>query len=70
MQFMVVKCLLTIILETFFYCDSGMIPWLLIIELLSKQQRSLSQVVAGRQQRYPASGEINLRIAESANFSD
>lgn len=46
----------------FFYCDSGMIPWLLIIELLSKQQRSLSQVVAGRQKRYPASGEINLRI--------
>lgn len=46
----------------FFYCDSGMIPWLLIIELLSKQQRSLSQVVTGRQKRYPASGEINLRI--------
>lgn len=47
----------------FFYCDSGMIPWLLIIELLSKQQRSLSQAVAERLRRFPASGEINLQIA-------
>ena len=48
----------------FFYCDSGMIPWLLIIELLSKHQLSLSQAVAERLQRFPASGEINLQIAE------
>ncbi|MCG7531321.1 phosphomannomutase CpsG [Psychrobium sp. MM17-31] len=50
----------------FFYCDSGMIPWLLIIELLSKEGISLSQAVNARQWRYPSSGEINLRLTAPA----
>ncbi|MGB1297134.1 MAG: phosphomannomutase CpsG [Psychrobium sp.] len=50
----------------FFYCDSGMIPWLLIIELLSKENMPLSQAVDARQQRFPSSGEINLRLTAPA----
>lgn len=50
----------------FFYCDSGMIPWLLIIELISKEGISLSQAVNARQWRYPSSGEINLRLTAPA----
>ncbi|HHN8366086.1 TPA: phosphomannomutase CpsG [Morganella morganii] len=43
----------------FSYCDSGMIPWLLVIELLSKKAVSLSQLVKQYIADYPASGEIN-----------
>lgn len=46
----------------FGYCDSGMIPWLLVIELLSLQRKSLRQKVEDRIQAYPSSGEINLRL--------
>ena len=60
------KCRRTITFATFFYCDSGMIPWLLIIELISKEGISLSQAVNARQWRYPSSGEINLRLTAPA----
>lgn len=43
----------------FFYCDSGMIPWLLVTELLCIKNKSLSQLVGERISLYPASGEIN-----------
>ncbi len=46
----------------FNYCDSGMIPWLLIVELLSNNKLTLSQAVAARINAYPASGEINAKI--------
>lgn len=49
----------------FFYCDSGMIPWLLVIELLSIKKKKLSQLVNDRIIKYPASGEINLKIINS-----
>ncbi len=49
----------------FSYCDSGMIPWLLIAELLSVSGRTLSQLVGERIERYPVSGEINLDIPDS-----
>ncbi|MCM0147556.1 phosphomannomutase CpsG [Photobacterium galatheae] len=49
----------------FAYCDSGMIPWLLVIQLLSEKGQTLSEVVSARIQAYPASGEINLRVAET-----
>ncbi len=45
----------------FFYCDSGMIPWLLVIELLSKRQQTLSSMVAERIAAFPSSGEINSK---------
>lgn len=49
----------------FYYCDSGMIPWLLIIELLSQDGRSLSQVVDQCISDFPCSGEINFTIKDA-----
>ena len=46
----------------FAYCDSGMIPWLLIIELISRTQKPLSKLVAERIEAFPCSGEINYRV--------
>ncbi|MFI3220885.1 MAG: phosphomannomutase [Methylococcales bacterium] len=48
----------------FSYCDSGMIPWLLVIELMSKSGKKLSQLLDERIQLFPASGEINRTIAD------
>ncbi|MFZ2171812.1 MAG: phosphomannomutase [Methylococcaceae bacterium] len=48
----------------FSYCDSGMIPWLLVIELMSKSGKKLSKLVDDRMRRFPASGEINRTIAQ------
>ncbi|WP_285834465.1 phosphomannomutase CpsG [Kangiella sp. TOML190] len=50
--------------KDFAYCDSGMIPWLLIVELLSKKDAKLSQLVAERINKYPSSGEINRRLVD------
>lgn len=50
----------------FFYCDSGMIPWLLVTRLLSESDRSLGELVAARQRAFPVSGEINRRVADPA----
>lgn len=49
----------------FAYCDSGMIPWLLMVELLAKTGRTLSQLVAERIRLFPVSGEINRKVADS-----
>jgi phosphomannomutase len=46
----------------FAYCDSGMIPWLLVVELLSVSGKPLSELVAERQAAYPVSGEINRSV--------
>ena len=48
----------------FFYCDSGMIPWLLIAELVCLRQQSLSSLVKARIEAYPSSGEINNKIVD------
>ncbi|MBZ5637517.1 MAG: phosphomannomutase [Acidobacteriia bacterium] len=48
----------------FSYCDSGMIPWLLVLSIMSETGKSLSELVAERMRRYPASGEINRRVAD------
>jgi phosphomannomutase len=48
----------------FFYCDSGMIPWLLIAELLCIRQQSLSSLVKERIALFPSSGEINNKILD------
>ena len=50
----------------FFYCDSGMIPWLLVSRLLSESGCSLGELVAARQLAFPVSGEINRRVADPA----
>ena len=48
----------------FGYCDSGMIPWLLISSLLSKTGMKLSELVADRVAAFPVSGEINNRVGD------
>lgn len=48
--------------KDFAYCDSGMIPWLLVAELLSVKNKRLSSVVAQAINAYPSSGEINSVI--------
>jgi phosphomannomutase len=45
----------------FAYCDSGMIPWLLVTELLSLKETSLSNLVKKRLTKFPCSGEINFK---------
>jgi phosphomannomutase len=50
----------------FFYCDSGMIPWLLIAELVCRKQQPLSTLVDDRIALYPSPGEINSKIADPA----
>ncbi len=45
--------------KSFGYCDSGMIPWLLVASLLSRKKVTLSSLVAERMAAYPVSGEIN-----------
>ncbi|MCD5407295.1 MAG: phosphomannomutase [Desulfotomaculum sp.] len=46
----------------FAYCDSGMIPWLLVLEIMCRQGKPLSQLISERIQKYPVSGEINRRV--------
>ena len=49
----------------FAYCDSGMIPWLLVSELLATRGAKLSELVGERMAAFPASGEINRKIADT-----
>lgn len=48
----------------FAYCDSGMIPWLLVAELVSVKGQTLGQLVQDRIAAYPSSGEINIKLAQ------
>jgi phosphomannomutase/phosphoglucomutase len=50
----------------FAYCDSGMIPWLLVTALMSVSGKQLSQLVDERIAAYPCSGEINYRVSNVA----
>ncbi|MBS3805778.1 MAG: phosphomannomutase [Oleiphilaceae bacterium] len=50
----------------FAYCDSGMIPWLLVAERLCQSGQTLSSLIDARIEAYPASGEINRTIRDPA----
>lgn len=50
----------------FGYCDSGMIPWMLVAEMMSEQNKTLAQLVDERIKAYPCSGEINTTVSDSA----
>jgi phosphomannomutase len=50
----------------FFYCDSGMIPWLLVAQLVSTRGKKLSELVNDRMRLFPASGEINRMVADAS----
>jgi phosphomannomutase len=49
----------------FAYCDSGMIPWLVVLQVMSETGKSLSQLVGERMKLFPASGEINRKLDPS-----
>jgi phosphomannomutase len=49
----------------FSYADSGMIPWLLVAELISQSGKPLSELVGERQAMFPASGEINREVVDA-----
>lgn len=51
----------------FAYCDSGMIPWLLVLEIMSLTGKTLSDLVGERMRLFPASGEINRTVANAAS---
>jgi phosphomannomutase len=50
--------------RSFAYCDSGMIPWLLVLALMCRTGQPLSALVAKRMARFPVSGEINRTVAD------
>lgn len=56
--------------KDFSYCDSGMIPWLLICELMSKTGKSMKELVDERMLAYPCSGEINFRVDDTQPIID
>lgn len=49
----------------FAYCDNGNIPWLLVAALVSATGKTLSALVTERQQKFPASGEINRKVTDN-----
>ncbi|NYS24807.1 phosphomannomutase [Rhodobacteraceae bacterium 2376] len=48
----------------FCHCDSGMIPWLLVAELLARRGAALADLVAERRAAFPSSGEINFQVTD------
>jgi len=52
----------------FFYCDNGMIPFLLILERLSRDKVSLSEIVEPYREKYPNSGEINYTVSDVSDI--
>ncbi len=53
----------------FAYCDSGMIPWLIVAQLLSESGVPLSRLVGERMRLFPASGELNYRVPDAGAAS-
>jgi phosphomannomutase len=49
----------------FAYCDSGMIPWLLVLQLMSHEGKALSDLLNERMTSFPVSGEINRTVVDS-----
>lgn len=49
----------------FSYCDSGMLVWLLVMQLLSEAKKPLSELMAERMAKFPCSGEINSHVEDA-----
>ena len=56
--------------KRFGYCDSGMIPWMLIAEMMSEQGKTLGELVNERIDAYPCSGEINTKVSDTQKVID
>ena len=50
--------------RNFAYCDSGMIPWVVMAQHLSRMGKTLSSLVDERIKLFPSSGEINRRVGD------
>jgi phosphomannomutase len=50
----------------FSQADSGVVPFLLMLELVSRRGRRLSEILAPLRERYFISGEINARVTDVA----
>jgi phosphomannomutase len=51
--------------QRFAYCDSGMIPWLIVAQVLCETGQTLSQLVGERIGLFPVSGELNYRVPDA-----
>ena len=54
----------------FGYCDSGMLPWLRLLEVMATANLPLSRLVEARKARFPISGEINFTVRDQAGILD
>jgi phosphomannomutase len=48
----------------FYYCDTGMVPWIVVLELMADTGKPLSDLIRDRMKRFPVSGEINRKVAD------
>ncbi len=53
--------------KDFKFCDSGMIPWLLVVSIISSSKKSLSELVGAMKLNYPSSGEINIHLDSASS---
>jgi phosphomannomutase len=49
--------------RSFYHCDSGMLPWVTLMNILAEADRPLAELVAERIRAYPCSGELNFKVA-------
>ncbi|MEM7403878.1 MAG: phosphomannomutase [Pseudomonadota bacterium] len=54
----------------FFYCDSGMLPWLLVTQLMCAENTSLAEMVDDAMAAYPCSGELNFKVQSATDVLD
>lgn len=50
----------------FGYCDSGMIPWMLLTQIMANQNKTLAELVDERIEKFPVSGEINVEVENTS----
>jgi phosphomannomutase len=48
----------------FYYCDTGMVPWIMVLELMAEEKKRLSELIGERRERFPVSGEINRKVSD------
>lgn len=48
----------------FHYCDTGMVPWLVVLELMAEEKKKLSELIGERMKKFPVSGEINRKVQD------
>jgi phosphomannomutase len=54
----------------FYYCDTGMVPWLLTLQLMRASKKPLSDLIGEMARKYPVSGEINRKVADPLGTLD